>query len=463
MRVEFLPDPRGLYVLTKDGRLGVYDGQKRYHLDAGLTAALFEHNTRLLKSYLPEDEVESSRIGFIYPTRKPRPWGPATMFLEDNVVRRLYPTDAMNAPLTAFQKKNQEKSIYRGLELLLEYRSKEARSRFYCPVLFDRGRMLNQYLHCLGRAEEQEDAATPVIEVINLIAGLSLAERNTPTMRVLEEKLYASIVCKDKRRPVEFAILDAGMLISDDMSDFYREPHARHISNAADDNLEKLSSRQEFEAPGAADKQPVWRDIEPQPAFTLSAGAIEKLYAKPSFKPVDRWLEVPHRPVAPAELRRFTHFCELDAKSLGLLAAKTFIYTAPARARLLECGTTDHWNIYLLQGALILTAEDGQKLTIEGGSAKAATPIAFLKPRKYTVSAATSVRFLCLPDAVLRAIGTPTTRSPGFDPPRSRTATERKPARDLPSLTETFIRLLKTPKSSMRTYSELDTDSHPSA
>ena len=457
MRIGFLPDPRGLYVLKKDGRLGVYDEQKRCRLDAELTSALKAHNLRLLGSYLRGDETESIRIGFVYPTRKPRPWGPVTMFLEDSAVRRLYPTDALNAPFTAFQKQNQEKSIYRGLELLLEYRSKEARARFYCPVLFDRGRMLNQYVHCLGRVEENGDATTPVIEVINLMAGLSLAERTTPTMHVLEEKLYAGIVRKDQRRPLEFAVVEAEAWSepSAGMTDFYGETRAERIVMWSGDRLENLYARQD---PGAP---PVVQDTEAPRTLNLSAASLDKLYARRNLKHIDRYKENPRRLVTPDDLRRFTHFRELDRKSVELLASKTLIYTAPARARLLEHGMADHWNLYLLEGKLTLTAEDGQTLTIEGGSAKTANPIASLKPRKYTVTSATKVRFLWIPDAVFRATGMPPARSPGSDPQRSH-ATERKGAgRDPASLTGALARLRGATKPAVQAYSELDADTQP--
>jgi len=421
VRIDFLSDPRGLYVLTKDGELGVYDEQKRCCLDAELTSVFKTHNLRLLESYLRDDETESIRIGFVYPARKPQPWGLVTLFLEDRAVRRLYPTGVVDAPFTAFQKKNQEKSIYRGLELLLQYRTKEAPVRFYCPVLFDRGRMLNQYLHCLGRVEEDGDAATPVIEVINLIAGLSLSERNTPTMDALEEKLRVSIVRKDKRRPGELAVVDATAPgePSAGMTDFYGE------TRAAGDNLEKPYAREgpgappvvekphagqqkearRTSAPPIVEKPHVEQRKEARRTLYLSAASLDELYTGRSFKHIDSYQENPRRLVIPGDLSRFTPFHELDRQSLELLASKTLIYTAPARARLLEHGMTDHWNLYLLEGKLTLTAEDGRTMTIEGGSVQAANPIAFLKPRKYTVTSATKVSFLWIPDAVLRAIG----------------------------------------------------------
>jgi hypothetical protein len=370
MCIDILPNPSGLYALTRDGRLGVYDERKQFHLDAELTAAFREHIARLLKWYLADGDGERARVGLICPVREPRAWGTTTMFLEETVVRRLYPGGAAEVPLTVFQKKNQEKSIYRGMELLLEYRSKETAVPLFCPVLFDRGRMLNRYLHCLGRVEEDRDATTPVLEVINLITDFPLSQEDTSALRVLQEKLYASVIRKDKRRTAQFTLLDASVV---------RERRAT-VTNS-------------YDADARAERE-----------VTLSAAELDKLHVSESPERVGRWLEVPHRPVEPADLRRFPHFRELDGAFLNLLAAKTLIHTAPAGTPLLERGMTDHWNLYLLEGTLVLTAEDGQTSTLAGCTPKAAAPVAFLKPRKYQVTSLTKVSFLWIPDAVLRVV-----------------------------------------------------------
>jgi len=369
--IDILPNPSGFYALTRDGQLGVYDERKQFHLDAELTSAFREHSARLLEWYLADGDGERARAGFICPMRAPRAWGAVTMFLDEIVVRRLYPGAAADVPLTVFQKKNQEKSIYRGMELLLEYRSKESAVPLFCPVLFDRGRMLNQYLHCLGRVEEDGDADTPVIEVINLIADFSLSQRDISALCVLQEKLYASVIRKDKRHAAQFTLIDASVV---------REQRATVMDG--------------YDA-----------DVRAEREVTLSADELEKLHVSRSFERVERCLEIPHRPVEPADLRRFLHFRELDGAFLNLMAAKTLIYTAPAGTPLLERGMTDHWNLYLLEGTLMLTAEDGQTSTVEGGTPKAAAPVAFLKPRKYLVTSLTKASFLWIPDVVLRVVG----------------------------------------------------------
>ncbi len=73
---------------------------------------------------------------------------------------------------------------------------------------------------------------------------------------------------------------------------------------------------------------------------------------------------------------------------------------------------TDQWNMYLLEGTLMLTAEDGQAATVVGGSPQAAAPIAFLKPRKYKVASLTKVSFLWVHDLVLRTVRNPNGLAP---------------------------------------------------
>ena len=62
-------------------------------------------------------------------------------------------------------------------------------------------------------------------------------------------------------------------------------------------------------------------------------------------------------------------------------------------------GGTDDVNIYLLEGTVELEAADGGKHLLEGGSAKTSTAIASLKPRKYTVTAYTPIKYFQTSDA----------------------------------------------------------------
>jgi hypothetical protein len=71
---------------------------------------------------------------------------------------------------------------------------------------------------------------------------------------------------------------------------------------------------------------------------------------------------------------------------------------------LLERGSTGQWSLYLLFGTLRLTAADGAERTIEGGTDQARNAIASLKPRMFTVTAVTPVRFLWVHDSIVESI-----------------------------------------------------------
>jgi hypothetical protein len=75
-------------------------------------------------AYLRNPEQGNFRLAIIHRMQEKRPWGSECLFLEKHIVRRLYPVTGMttDVDLTSFQRKNREKSIYRGMELFLEYK-----------------------------------------------------------------------------------------------------------------------------------------------------------------------------------------------------------------------------------------------------------------------------------------------------------------------------------------------------
>lgn len=373
MRLDNIPNPAGLYALTADGRLGVYDDRKRFHLDAELTGLLKQHNAQLLERYLRSGNWDHARLALIYPTRTPREWGTVSLWLEEATARRLYLSGDLDAPLSTFQKRNQEKSIYRGMELLLEYRDKETFTipRF-CPVLFDSRKSLHHYLPSLDRAEQDGDRDTPVIEVINLFADLLPSQRATPELRSLAERVHGSLIRKDQRRESAFTLFNSG----------HPPPPATLLPRAAGPEAQ----------------------LQAVCAVNTTLDDLHKLHLTERVERIERWLQFPFAQIDPARLRELHHFDKLDKTRLELLASKSLIYTAPAAVRLLKPGMNDRWNLYLLEGKLKLKTEDGQRLIVEGGAPKAEHPIAFLKPRKYLVATLTQVRFLWIHDAALPAV-----------------------------------------------------------
>ncbi len=390
--VQTLSNVVGLYAVTEDGVLGVYGQDKEFIADRELTEALGAQVRQLLASHRADAHDDKHRLGVIYRASEKRPWGSDTFLLEQSVVREVYPVSGPpTRELTAFQKKNREKSIYRALELLIEYRYERLPDEpVYCPLLYDGGAFLQD---C---QPETEGAPIPVIEVLNLMPMIPLGHRNAPAVAKLMSRMHQLIVRKDMRRAGVFTLTERDYVTRD----------------------QAAGSAEFFDA-----------DKRHERHQTLEVGIRERLLTAQQMQQVDRfdqveqWLERPHRPADAALLRTFTQFRDLDNDRLTLLAEKALIYTAPGGARLLNIGMKDAWNMYLLEGTVTLEAADGGTLLVTGGGEKAASPVSFLKPRKYTVTSVTPVSFLWIHDALLEAVLTPSGSqmrlAPALKPSRS--------------------------------------------
>lgn len=359
-----------LYLLAPDGRLGIWGDDRRFHEDAELSRAFGEHNRALLAQYAasPGPPV---RLGIVFRAVEPRVWGREVLLLEEAVVRELYRVSGpAGRELTAFQKKNREKSLYRGGELLIDFRPDAATvAPVYCPVLHARGLPLGRLAPALGLEPGPDEARGPALEVLNLLAPLPRSRRDSPAIAALMERVRERLVRKEMRRGSDFALLD-------------RVAHGRPEEGGEFFDVDRRDER----------------------AVTIPTGFGPRAANAERIEQVDRWLERPHRPVDASLLRRFVQFRDLDERRLALLAAQSLVHAAPAGTRLLNQGMTDRWNMYLLEGTLSLEAADGQTLLVEAGGERAASPVSFLKPRKYTVTSLTPVSFLWIPDALLAEV-----------------------------------------------------------
>ena len=348
-----------LWVITAQGELAYYDQTGTAKAEPDLTRAL----RPLIDAALRPDTPVRSYVGVVGDTATPQPWGQVSLVLTDWMVRELYPTGgAPQAALTAFQQKNRVKSVYRGFELLLENRKPEyPQEPSFCPVLRE-GAPENT---ALGDVVDFM-ADTAVTWVVDLLASVPFGRRQQSAIIDLHARLHEGIVRKDRRRELGFAFADAGT------------------------GWEKTTTRSDYAV-----------DQRTERSLTLDDAQLNALHTTQAFPRVERWLEIPHRQALPVRLRGFTHFANVDETALALLARHALIYTAPAGVRLLDRGMADAWNLYLLEGDVALLPEHGPTLTVSGGSAKAASPVAFLKPRKYTVNTLTRASFLWIHDALL--------------------------------------------------------------
>jgi hypothetical protein len=368
----------GFYVLTSDGQLGAYDQDGEFVVDAKLTRAFADYNRRFLMTYLQSPEKGNFRLAIIHRTQEKRPWGSETLLLEKTIVRRLYPmTGTTELDLTVFQKKNREKSIYRGMEIFLEYKDASTPDLpVYCPVLYDRGRTLDDYAANLDRPVTPADRETPVVEILNLLAGIPVGKRYTPEIGILKEKIYQGIVKKGMRKSAEFTLIEDirrnAVAATDKTAD---DPYA-DVDKRSERQVTLNSKAGDADAPHNANDNVLPRNIG------------SALMGRPE-------------PAEPGTLKIFTRFRDMDHARLEALAGKCMVYRVPPGTPLLERGTNDSWNLYLIDGAVELVAADGMPKTIEGGTPTASNPISCLKPRMYTVSALTRVAFLWIDDKLI--------------------------------------------------------------
>lgn len=348
--LESLPDLAGLYVLNPKGELWFYDSNRQYCLDADLTNVLAAHIRDFLAFYL--EHPDTCRLATVSPNREPKPWRGVTLLLEESVVRSLYPAGRGVAKgLTGFQKKNCEKSIYHGMELLLRHRhANAADTPVYCPVLFDGGAFLNDKVPNSVPLTAEDNPRLMTIEILDLSATVPLRKRDSPIWQTLNQKLQSGLIREGQRTNANFEIMER------------------------------------FE----------WTD-----AFQEK---IDNLHHSERFEMVEQWLETSSHPVSPERLSNFFHFRDMDPEKLALIASKCLIYRAPAGVRLFDAGMWDSWNFYLLDGTVALAADGMAMALVKGNTAKSTTPISFLKPRKYAVTTLTEVSFIWIHDLLLQAI-----------------------------------------------------------
>lgn len=374
----------GFYVLTPEGQLGFHDQDGKFIVDTKLMKAFADYNMRYLMTYLQNPHQGNFRLAIIHRTQEKRPWGSDTLVLEKHIVRRLYPVAGMTAEvdLTSFQKKNREKSIYRGMELFLEYKDSSSPDMpVYCPVLYDRSTTLDDYAATLERPVTSADRETPVVEVINLLAGIPVGRRFAPEIAILKEKIYQSIVKKAMRKSAEFTLIE----------DIRRNAQATKTEKTGSDDLyDKVDKRTERKVTldAAAGKTGVVGAAD-------NTGLVQSISSSLVGHP---------EPADATIMKAFAKFRDLDHRTLAALAARCLVYKVPPGTKLVERGTNDTWNLYLVEGTVQLEAADGVTKLIDGGTDKATTPISFLKPRMYTVTTVTRASFLWIDDRLIEQV-----------------------------------------------------------
>lgn len=367
--------PTGIFVLTENGELGTYDAQRQFRIDEALTKIFVQHNRAFLRAYVDSAQANEHRLAILYNAREPRPWGHFTFSLEDSLVRALYPSSGHAAgELTVFQQKSREKSVYRGMELLLDYRRDiEPNVPVYCPILYNSRATLSRRASALGHEPIDAESDVPTIDVLNLGATIPATHRTSPAYLALVDKLRQGVIRKDQRRGSQWSV-------------------------------DGTKSASPDSAPGESPGVPGSSAKSLNDGVALSRLDERRLHETACIKSIEQWLKVPHLPVSTERLGMFTQFRGLDSARLAELGERSLIYSAPSGTPLLELGLKDAWNMYLLEGSIMLTAADGVTIRIDGGTDKAAFPIASLKPRKYKIESMSPVSFLWVHDLLIEAV-----------------------------------------------------------
>ncbi|MHB8415449.1 MAG: cyclic nucleotide-binding domain-containing protein [Acidiferrobacteraceae bacterium] len=374
MITDIIHNPVGLCVLTPEGALGFFSADNVFVVDEKMTSALRAHNLAFLAAYSSSTDGARFRVGAVGKTSMKRDWGPTSLFLEESILRDLYPVSGpINTELTLFQRRNQEKSLYRGIELLLEYRNMEyPDASVYCPVLFDRGVTLGAYPG-LCACVTPVNADSAALDVLNLVAEIPIDRRESVLFGALKERIYSTVIHKELRRPGRLEV----------MQDLHRPQSPRVATDAAYVDAKRRATGE----------------------ITLTSQGLDQLNTRHPVELRSQWAETSY-PLDAARLREFVQFRDVALTTLALIASKAVLYTAPPGAHLLERGKSDPWNLYLLEGSITLTPAEGATLVVEGHSAGARSPVAFLRPRKYSVTALTKVTFLLIHDEILACMGT---------------------------------------------------------
>ena len=109
-------------------------------------------------------------------------------------------------------------------------------------------------------------------------------------------------------------------------------------------------------------------------------------------------------PIILEHLAKLSPFDNIDSQLLSKLAEDIEISSAKRGTLLFSIGDYDPNDYYLLDGSIKLLASDGREKVISAGDSSARFPIARLRPRIYTASANSDIRYFVVNDSVLEEL-----------------------------------------------------------
>jgi len=104
---------------------------------------------------------------------------------------------------------------------------------------------------------------------------------------------------------------------------------------------------------------------------------------------IDPLLSIP-----PALLKTFTPFKDCTEEELIIIADNSRLSSVKKGDFILQAGSSDEWDYFLVEGELKLIADDGKEQRIISGTEKCKQAVAHLQPRHYTVVAMKPTEYL---------------------------------------------------------------------
>ncbi|HSH44041.1 MAG TPA: cyclic nucleotide-binding domain-containing protein [Arenicellales bacterium] len=345
-----LPGIEGFYVLTGNGRLGRYQSDGSFVDEPTLSARLATQIETLLKRYRDGDAAAVS-VGLVIRHTPDRPWHCASLVFSDAALREVYHAgEDPDAPLTSFQERNRVKSVYRGMELILDTRkASRPDSPRYCPVLF-----APEVEHTVlaQRFSVEDIDAVNALEVLDLMAALAPGDPPHPALTRMVVEMSQSKIAPELRSAPDLMLVETPGSTPETQ---WNEPSP-------------------FDSP--------WQDLPDQRLASFSDG-----------DPVTYWL-----------LASFSPFNELNDVQRQFVARGHRVIKKPAGTTLIERGSTEDITFYLIEGTLELEAFDGRTMQIEGGTRRAHLPVSQLRPHAYTVRTLTTATLFCVSQDMVREL-----------------------------------------------------------
>lgn len=349
-----LPGTEGFYVLTPDGGLGRYEAEGHFTPEPSLTSALGRTIDMLLRDYRA-GRTEALALGLVTAHITERPWRCASLVFSDNALREIYRSgDDPRTPLTDFQKKNRIKSLFQGMELVLDARkASQPQHPRYCPVFF----VPEADAEVLG-ARYGVEGARPgrAFEVLDLMAPLSPDEQQDPVYARMVMEVVRSRIAPDLRSGPSLML-------------------------ATGASPEIKSTRPAASAGPEAEDSP-WKDQPEDRHIAFQDGDH-----------VPYWL-----------LAGFAPFNQLNDLQREFIARTLRIKKRVAGTTLIERGSMEDVSYFLVEGTVVLESFDGRSISVSGGTKRAQLPVSQLNPHAYTVKSETAVTLVPVSLSMLRKV-----------------------------------------------------------